>query len=624
MKKIPCRIVLIVLAVTLGFHFPAMAGSNTAHGFFYKPAYNEKGPVVYDRYNAALDATDLILYNLTLLPGGTTAGPGYVVAGDYGTDQAALATADSVASSFGKLLVIGRTYSITGDLTLSSQLQVMPGAIITVATTKTLTINGSLDAGPYHIFSCVGTGRVLFGNGAITECYLEWFGGKGDTSDNVSAWNSAITSITSANGRAKLKLLSGQYKFTTAITKPYNITLEGTSGISGQTFMYFSNATDGIVVDGITEYPIAAPIKDIYVHGSNTALKGIQVLHTSCQVLENVYVNSFTQQGILIDNCIKPKLSNVIASANGGPSYAQIEVDNSTCFLWDNSYISGNNLVGNTIAGFRVDRTGPITMIGGAIESTDVPIQICSKAESVMPVQSVTIMGLDLENPGNGHAYIEAGYGWTGTTGSGVVGLTLLNLGLSPSGTTSIPYAIKLKNTCNFQIQNMGSVGVDDGSSTTAFLKLEGTTNKYANTGVFSTPIAIPLVEENGIFRIDASPSMPWYQAGTSQRVFFSGSLTANSATPFIPIPLMGGVATNNSTPTTITNLRPTGDARPPHGQIFYLECADANTTIANMGSGSYYFQIMTPTGASVTLVNGKIYQFIYNDTTANWVMMTH
>jgi hypothetical protein len=206
----------------------------------------------------------------------------------------------------------------------------------------------------------------------------------------------------------------------------------------------------------------------------------------------------------------------------------------------------------------------------------------------------------------------------------GVVGFTLINPGFAVSGTTSVPYAVKLKHTCNFNIQNMGSIGVDGSTGTTAFLKLEGTTNKYASMGVISTPIAIPLVEENGVFRIDASPAMPWHQAGTSQRVFFSGSLTANSPIPFIPIPLLGGVATANSISTTITNMRPTGDARPPHGQVLYLECADPNTTIANMGSGSYFFQILTPTGASIALTNGKIYQFVYNDNTANWTMMTH
>jgi len=101
-------------------------------------------------------------------------GPGYVVARDYGTDRAALETADAVAAAADKELRITYAYTIDDDVTLAAPMvTVQPGVPFAVATTKTLTINGSLDAGLYQIFSCTGTGKVVFAAGSTV--YSGWF-----------------------------------------------------------------------------------------------------------------------------------------------------------------------------------------------------------------------------------------------------------------------------------------------------------------------------------------------------------------------------------------------------------------------------------------------------------------
>jgi len=55
-------------------------------------------------------------------------------------------------------------------------LMVGRGGTFTIANGVTLTINGTIEAGLYQIFSLVGTGTVVFGTGVITEVYPEWWG----------------------------------------------------------------------------------------------------------------------------------------------------------------------------------------------------------------------------------------------------------------------------------------------------------------------------------------------------------------------------------------------------------------------------------------------------------------
>lgn len=276
MKKL-IAILSIVILLAVGI-VPAFSGSNTTHNFFYKPDYGEKGAASYNRYNAALDTTDIFLYSLyglsdlinnwaiedqivTMIPVACTYsdnntftlpedytsrfaagavvqaqvaagmvystvasssysaptttvnlndavltdpiirvyvvatrdglwpnGPGYVVARDYGTDQAALAAADAVAVVAKKELLITYAFPIDADVTLAApKVTVQPGVPFAIATTKTLTINGTLDAGPYQIFSCTGTGKVVLSKTSAKALYPQWWGAamNGTTDDRV-------------------------------------------------------------------------------------------------------------------------------------------------------------------------------------------------------------------------------------------------------------------------------------------------------------------------------------------------------------------------------------------------------------------------------------------------------
>lgn len=131
---------------------------------------------------------------------GTT---GYETIGDALTTIGATECTLSIPSAAGSI-------AINADTTIPANvhLRVDKGAYFTVATTKRLRIYGTVEAGLYQIFACVGTGEVHFGlNTGLTagspsmEVPVKWFGAKGDgVTDDTDAILLAWTSVTAAYG----------------------------------------------------------------------------------------------------------------------------------------------------------------------------------------------------------------------------------------------------------------------------------------------------------------------------------------------------------------------------------------------------------------------------------------
>jgi len=85
----------------------------------------------------------------------------------------------------------GSTLAISADVTINGRLEMLSGGLITIATTKTLTINGGFEAGLYHCLTCAGTGTVVFGD-KVPAVYPQWTGALGDNStDDSTAINLA-------------------------------------------------------------------------------------------------------------------------------------------------------------------------------------------------------------------------------------------------------------------------------------------------------------------------------------------------------------------------------------------------------------------------------------------------
>ena len=107
-------------------------------------------------------------------------GPGYVVARSFG-----LPGQQAIEDALAAIGVLDRTLVITpGDWEIDDDLEVLPnvrvfierGGKLAVATTKTVTFSGTFASGRYHVISCTGTGKVIFGDGAVREVFPEWWG----------------------------------------------------------------------------------------------------------------------------------------------------------------------------------------------------------------------------------------------------------------------------------------------------------------------------------------------------------------------------------------------------------------------------------------------------------------
>jgi hypothetical protein len=175
----------------------AISGTLTANEFLYKPNVGARGAEEKAQFDAGLDRID-----------GRLGKEIWVGDPQYG------ATLPDAVAAIGAAKVTLRVpagiHSINNNLTLPATLalRLERGAILSVASGNTLTINGPFAAGIYQVFSCTGTGRVVFGDGAVSGVYAEWWGENTTpgTTDMTSALLAALASTT-----APVRLLPTTY-----------------------------------------------------------------------------------------------------------------------------------------------------------------------------------------------------------------------------------------------------------------------------------------------------------------------------------------------------------------------------------------------------------------------------
>ena len=171
----------------------------------------------------------------------------------YG-ETTGFALAVAAIGSTSSVLYIPNEQSVTGDVTVPATLTLKfsPGGFLNIATTKTVTINGNIEAGLTKIFSCTGTGKVVFGAGAVKEVYPEWWGIDG-TADEVQI-NAAYLSLPLAGGT--VRLLSRDYSIADSILPTIGSTFKGqfsgwasdTTGSSFGSRIIWAGAASGIML----------------------------------------------------------------------------------------------------------------------------------------------------------------------------------------------------------------------------------------------------------------------------------------------------------------------------------------------------------------------------------------
>lgn len=195
--------------------------------------------------------------------GVNTYGSGDIVAGEFGAPSwANLSAAAGLANSSGRrLLLTPGTWPVTDDLAITASVLPVPGALLEVATTKTLTLSYAPEAGRWKIFTWAGTGTVAYG-ASVPEVFPEWYGSLADgTTDSTTYLQKALDTHT------VLHLGGGIYRTTTELYPKENATIYGEGP---QSIIYRSTTTGGSYAGGLCPYNYVT-LRNFTLRGSGAA-----------------------------------------------------------------------------------------------------------------------------------------------------------------------------------------------------------------------------------------------------------------------------------------------------------------------------------------------------------------
>ena len=306
-----------------------VGGTWTDKEFFYKPGVGARGETEKNTFDTGLDRVDARLGKEIWL-------------GDpsYGTSlQSAIA---AIGSNNVTLRMPAGNHAISADQMVPANITLRPerGALLIVATGKTLILNGGIEAGLYQIFSCVGTGKVVFGSPAQLV-HSAWF----DTLQNaanavpsggalrLNAGTYALSAATLTLSTANISVIgdgdSSLITTSSGANKGVYVTAAGVtlknfafrpSGTYSGNCIYFENAPGGtaenLAVDGSTATTNFG--NSIHITGS-----------ANCQVKNNrlIGINGATQR-----------------------SWNSIQIDDAS----PNCRVQGNTIIGSRQRGVNV------------------------------------------------------------------------------------------------------------------------------------------------------------------------------------------------------------------------------------------------------------------------------
>ncbi len=270
-------------------------GTLTTDGFVYLPSLGAKGAAELALYDAGQQRVDTRLGRVRYVGDPTTG---------YDTFAAAVATLNALGTNW--ILVLPRgAHAVSADLTVNSNIHLVAqkGADIQIATTKTLTINGGFEAGLYQVFSWAGTGKVVFGTGAIKEAYLQWWGAQSGLSYDCSA---ALTAAATAIGTGQtLRSTDGTWRIASPVTILKAISMKGV-GAGSCIYIDVGAANDGITFGDINTSRSGMVLDDIsFVGPANACKNGLVINQMHRSQVRNVFVcMGAVEYGVLVQGTI--------------------------------------------------------------------------------------------------------------------------------------------------------------------------------------------------------------------------------------------------------------------------------------------------------------------------------
>lgn len=255
------------------------------------------------------------------------------------SSYADLATAITDIGATEQILVIDEDVSLSDDNTFPTTLSVIvrKGCVITIANTKTLTINGDFQAGLYQVFD--GDGLAVFGSGSIPTVYPEWWGIDGTTDETEIA-----AAIAAAVNIKCVKLQSKTYTLTSA-----GITLATEClNLSADSMATLTTAAD---IDALTINNRYTILKNIKVAQTGSSTKaGIKLLNDGSYegakncVIENVFADNFKYGMELYASSGGVGYNTVTHFHGNGSSGASVYIHTSGAGWVNENHFFGGNL----------------------------------------------------------------------------------------------------------------------------------------------------------------------------------------------------------------------------------------------------------------------------------------
>ena len=162
---------------------------------------------LYDGVNDTFTRLTSTGGSLTLNKVGTAVNVAEVYGNGTISQTALIDAVNAIGTSRKRILILkSGTWSITSNLTIPSNfiLQIPAGAILNVATGVTLTINAYIEAGPYQIFSWVGTGAIDISGSPTSDCPIEWWGAVTGTGEDNAAIFTKVQSCVGSHQNVRL------------------------------------------------------------------------------------------------------------------------------------------------------------------------------------------------------------------------------------------------------------------------------------------------------------------------------------------------------------------------------------------------------------------------------------
>jgi len=250
---------------------------------------------------------------------------------DFGADPTGVAdsSASFVAANTNAkgIIVTAGLFKISVDITISTPIQFLAGASLSIDAGKVVTVNSTIDAAPeQQIFS--GSGTVT----GIASNWVGWFGANSGVADNTTAIQLAVTA-TKYQGTLNLApTVSYPMAGTTPVICAQALTLNG----NGASLTYTGTAAN--LLRFTATYCSAI---NLLCGGASTAVSGYGI---DFQASYGYAYNIQTSNGYIGIRCYGGNATQLIAINDTGSAASAVWVENSVDVLLTNFYFNCGNL----------------------------------------------------------------------------------------------------------------------------------------------------------------------------------------------------------------------------------------------------------------------------------------